>query len=123
MGRGTHCCGLHHGICCLVHIHHYLGDEMRWAILLILLLSFLVLAQQTRCNPIDLYNVSWIGNPSTRHEQMSIWLTRNGDTCSAEQLVGIWNKLAEWAGVADSQELRGKVLYFYERAVQREKSK
>ena len=96
---------------------------MRWAILLLVLLSFLVLAQQTRCNPIDLYNVSWIGNPSTRHEQMSIWLTRNGDTCSAEQLVGIWNKLAEWAGVADSQELRGKVLYFYERAAQREKPK
>ena len=54
---------------------------------------------------------------------MSIWLTRNGDTCSADQLVGIWNKLAEWAGVADSQELRGKVLYYYARAREREDKK
>jgi hypothetical protein len=45
----------------------------------------------------------------------------NGDSCSADQLVGIWNNLAMWAGVADSAELRGKVLYFYARAVEREK--
>jgi hypothetical protein len=45
----------------------------------------------------------------------------NGDSCSSEQLVGIWNNLAMWAGVADSAELRGKVLYYYARAVEREK--
>jgi hypothetical protein len=53
--------------------------------------------------------------------QLSRWLTTNGDSCSAEQLVGIWNNLAQWAGAADSAELRGKVLYYYARAAEREK--
>jgi hypothetical protein len=52
---------------------------------------------------------------------LSEWLTTNGDNCSSEQLVGIWNNLAVWAGVADSAELRQKVLYYYARAVEREK--
>jgi hypothetical protein len=56
-----------------------------------------------------------------RHMQLSRWLTTNGDNCSSEQLVLIWNRLAEWAGVADSAELRGKVLYYYARAMEREK--
>jgi hypothetical protein len=50
-----------------------------------------------------------------------MWLTTNGDNCSSAQLVVIWNNLAMWAGVADSAELRGKVLYFYARAAEREK--
>lgn len=58
-----------------------------------------------------------------RHMQLSRWLTINGDNCSAEQLTGIWNRLAEWAGVADSAELRSKVLYFYARAREREDKK
>jgi hypothetical protein len=37
------------------------------------------------------------------------------------KLVGIWNNLAMWAGAADSAELRSKVLYYYARAVEREK--
>jgi hypothetical protein len=53
--------------------------------------------------------------------ELSRWLTTNGDNCSSEQLVGIWNNLALWAGVADSAELRGKVLYYYARAMEREK--
>jgi hypothetical protein len=36
-------------------------------------------------------------------------------------LVEIWNNLAMWAGVADSAELRAKILYYYARAVEREK--
>ena len=55
--------------------------------------------------------------------QLSMWLTTNGDNCKAEQLVVIWNRLAEWAGVADSAELRAKVLYFYGRAREREDKK
>jgi hypothetical protein len=53
--------------------------------------------------------------------QLSKWITTNGDNCSSEQLVILWNNLAAWAGVADSQELRGKILYFYARAMEREK--
>jgi hypothetical protein len=53
--------------------------------------------------------------------ELSRWLTTNGDNCSSEQLVNIWNNLALWAGVADSAELRAKVLYYYARAAEKEK--
>jgi hypothetical protein len=36
-------------------------------------------------------------------------------------LLAIWNNLAMWGGTADSGELRGKVLFYYARALEREK--
>jgi hypothetical protein len=36
-------------------------------------------------------------------------------------LLAIWNNLALWAGTADSGELRSKVLFYYARAMEREK--
>jgi hypothetical protein len=53
--------------------------------------------------------------------ELSRWLTTNGDSCNLQQLLIIWNNLALWAGVADSAELRTKVLYYYARAAEREK--
>jgi len=58
-----------------------------------------------------------------RHMQLSMWLTTNGENCTSEQLVTILNNFAMCAGVADSAELRGKVLYFYARAREREEKK
>jgi hypothetical protein len=55
--------------------------------------------------------------------ELSRWLTTNGDNCNSEQLLVIWNNLAGWAGVADSGELRGKLLYFFARAREREDKK
>jgi hypothetical protein len=56
-----------------------------------------------------------------RHMELSRWITTNGDSCTSEQLVALWNNLAMWAGVADSAEMRAKVLYYYARAREREK--
>ena len=53
--------------------------------------------------------------------ELSRWLTANGDSCTSDQLVAIWNNLAMLAGVADSAELRAKILYYYARAIEREK--
>lgn len=95
---------------------------MRWLLLPLLL----VLAGATAKSPCivsDFYGVSWLGDPSLRHMQLSMWLTTNGDNCKTEQLVVIWNNLAMWAGAADSAELRGKILYFYARAREREDKK
>ena len=92
---------------------------MRW-IVLILLLSLAGAASKSPCLVTDFYGLSWINDPTMRHMELSRWLTTNGENCSSEQLAGIWNKLAEWAGVADSAELRGKVLYYYARARERE---
>lgn len=93
---------------------------MKW-LLVILVTATLLVSAQSKCLVTDFYALSWINDPTVRHMQLSRWLTTNGDTCTTEQLVGIWNNLAQWAGAADSQELRGKVLYYYARAAEREK--
>jgi len=93
---------------------------MRWLVILGML--FLVgAASKSPCLVTDFYGLSWINDPTMRHMELSRWLTTNGDNCSSEQLVGIWNNLALWAGAADSAELRAKVLYYYARAMEREK--
>jgi hypothetical protein len=93
---------------------------MRWLILLLLLL-LAGAAAKPQCVVSDFYGLSWLHDPSLRHQQLSMWLTTNAGTCNAEQLVFIWNNLAMWAGAADSAELRAKILYAYARAVEREK--
>jgi len=93
---------------------------MKWFWLLLICLVFWASAKSP-CIVSDFYGLSWLGDPSLRHVELSRWLTTNGDNCSTDQLLVIWNNLPMWAGVADSSELRGKVLYFYARAAEREK--
>ena len=52
---------------------------------------------------------------------MSVWLTNNVRFCRSQDLAVIWNNLAEWAGTADSAELRTKVIHGYKDALEREK--
>ena len=96
---------------------------MKWVVLCLLSVWLLVSAQQKQCLTSDFYALSWIGEPTMRHMELSRWLTTNGDNCNSEQLLVIWNNLAAWAGVADSGELRGKLLYFFARAREREDKK
>ena len=91
---------------------------MKWLLLPLLLLLAGATANE-QCVVADFYGLSWIGNPSERHQRLSQWLTTNGDSCNTEQLVHIWNNLPMWAGTADSSELRQKILYYYARAVER----
>ena len=86
-----------------------------------LLTACLLAASQQRCVIADFYGLSWLGNPTERHQRLSEWLTTNGNSCSTDQLLAIWNNLAMWAGTADNGELRAKVLYYFARAVEREK--
>ena len=92
----------------------------KWFAVLLITLVFWATAQ-TKCLVSDFYGLSWLHNPSERHQRLSEWLTTNGDGCSSEQLVTVWNNLALWAGVADSGEIRQKILFYYARAVEREK--
>jgi hypothetical protein len=93
---------------------------MRWFWLL--LIGWMFWAQaKAPCIISDFYGLSWLHNPSERHQRLSEWLTTNGNNCNTDQLVEIWNNLAMWAGTADSAELRAKVLYYYARAAEREK--
>jgi len=94
---------------------------MKKLILVMLFAVLLVSAQPKLYLLTDFYGLSNIHEPTLRHIELSRWLTTNGDSCTAEQLVTLWNNLAMWAGVADSSEVRAKVLYYYARAVEREK--
>jgi len=94
---------------------------MRWFWLLLIGLVFWASAKAP-CRLSDFYGLAMsLHNPSERHQRLSEWLTTNGENCSSDQLVEVWNNLALWAGVADSAELRQKVLYYYARAAEREK--
>jgi len=93
---------------------------MRW-LLLPLLLCLAGATANERCIVADFYGLSWIGEPTLRHIELSRWLTTNGNSCSTDQLLVIWNNLPMWAGTADSSEIRAKLLYFYARAAEREK--
>ena len=93
---------------------------MRPFLFLLLLLLSGATAKES-CLVSDFYGLSWLGNPSERHQRLSDWLTNNGDACSTVRLLAIWNNLALWAGTADSGELRSKVLFYYARAIEREK--
>ena len=93
---------------------------MRPFLFLLLLLLSGATAKES-CLVSDFYGLSWLGNPSERRQRLSEWLTANGDVCSTTRLLAIWNNLALWAGTADSGELRSKVLFYYARAMEREK--
>jgi hypothetical protein len=94
---------------------------MRWLILLLLLVLAGAVAKNG-CYVREFYGIAYtIHNPSERHQQMSMWLTNNVRFCRSQDLVVIWNNLSEWAGSADSAELRGKVVHGYKDALDREK--
>lgn len=92
---------------------------MKWMIVAVLAVAVMVSAQN-KCDVHNFYALAYtLHNPSERHYQLSRWLTVQGPNCSAEQLVVIWNGLSEWAGAADSAELRQKIIFLYEKATAR----
>ena len=94
---------------------------MRWLILL-LLLGLVGAVAKSGCHVREFYGIGYIiHNPSERHQQMSMWLTNNVRFCRSQDLTVIWNNLSEWAGAADSAELRTKVIHGYKDALEREK--
>ena len=94
---------------------------MRWFILL-LLLGLVGAVAKNGCHVREFWSIAWtIHNPSERHQQMSMWLTNNAPHCRSQDYVAIWNNLSEWAGTADSAELRIKVIHGYKDALEREK--
>lgn len=94
---------------------------MRW-ILLLLLLGLVSAGAKNGCYVREFYGIGFaVHNPTQRHTEMLAWLTHNANQCKASDYVVIWNNLPEWAGTADSAELRAKVIQGYEEALNREK--
>ena len=83
---------------------------MRWLILLIPLL----LGAGTSCNVGEFKVLALTEhNPIVRKEITLDWLKKNGEQCSNEQLVQLYNHFAEWLGTADNFEIRGLIHEFY----------
>ena len=94
---------------------------MRWLILL-LLLGLVGATSKDLCSVREFYGIAYtVHNPSERHQQMSAWLTKHKSLCKSSDMTVIWNNLSEWAGAADSAELRHKVIQGYKTALEREK--
>lgn len=111
---------------------------MKWLIILLMSLAMYpsTVAQETcsdcigniiktdsqKCSISNFYGIAHsLHDPGLRHQQLSLWLTTNGDKCDSKQLILLWNRLAEWGGASDSSELRGKLLYYFSRAEERER--
>jgi hypothetical protein len=94
---------------------------MRWLALL-LLVGLVGAVAKNGCHVREFYGIGYtIHDPTLRHKKMMAWLDQNAQHCTTSDYLVIWNNLGEWAGTADSAELRQKVLYYYARAVEREK--
>lgn len=94
---------------------------MRWVIV-ILLTSVLLVRAQSGCNVNEFYGLAYTWhNPSERHYNLLRWLHFNGEKCNAEQLIVIWNNLPNWAGTADSVEIRQKIGMLYQKLVEKPK--
>jgi hypothetical protein len=86
---------------------------MRWVVIALLTASLLVSADGG-CNVVELYRIGYtLHDPTERHAQMIKWLDSQGKRCNQEQLVVIWNNLPDWAGTADSAEIRQRVIYLF----------
>jgi hypothetical protein len=96
---------------------------VKWVVLILIIVCLLVGAEaKVGCHVRDFWSIAWtIHNPSERHQQMSMWLTNNAKFCRSQDFTVIWNNLSEWAGTADSAELRTKVIHGYKDALEREK--
>jgi hypothetical protein len=74
------------------------------------------------CGVRDLYHIAYtFHDPTERHKEMVTWLISNQTQCRSQDYVVIWNNLSEWAGSADSTQLRGLVVHGYKEASAREK--
>ena len=93
---------------------------MRYLLVVLMTLTFIASAQNG-CNVQDFYGLAWTWhNPSERHFNLLRWLHFNGDKCNKEQLIVIWNNLPEWAGTADSAEIRQKITSLYQSLMAKE---
>jgi hypothetical protein len=95
---------------------------MRWLIILLLVLGLVGATGKDLCSVREFYSIAWgVHDPTERHKQMAEWLKKHQTLCKSSDFKVIWNNLSEWAGNADSHQLRGLVVLGYKDALEREK--
>jgi hypothetical protein len=94
---------------------------MRWLLLFLLLLGLIGAVAKSGCHVREFYGIGYaVHDPTERNKEMLTWLIQNSQHCKSSDYVVIWNNLAEWAGTADSTQLRGLVIQGYKDATERE---
>ena len=89
---------------------------MKW-LLVIIFTAALIVSAQTKCNVHEFYLIaSTLHDPNERHKKLMQWLNIQGDKCSKENLIVIWNNLAMWAGTADNEIIRAQIIYLFEKS-------
>lgn len=94
---------------------------MRWIIVLLTIFLIGTAATKQGCYLDEFYMIAWtVHNPSDRHQMMIKWLDTNGKFCTVEDYSTIWNNVAEWAGTADTPQLRYKITQGFTAAIERQ---
>ena len=95
---------------------------MRWIVLLLLVLGLVGAVAKSGCHVREFYGIGYtVHDPTQRHKEMLAWLDQNAGRCKSTEYMVIWNNLSEWAGSADSTQLRGLVIHGYKESLDREK--
>jgi len=90
-----------------------------WALLTVFLIGA---TAKPGCYLDEFYMIAWtVHNPTERHQMMIQWLDVNGKFCTVEDYSTIWNNVAEWAGTADTPQLRYKITQGFNAAIERRK--
>jgi len=84
---------------------------MRWFLLLFIPIF---LGANTSCNVGEFKILALTTHdPSKRKEVTLVWLKKNANQCSREQLTQLYNHFGEWLGAADNFEIRGLIHDYY----------
>jgi len=96
---------------------------VKWIVLALIIVCLLVGAEaKVGCHVREFYGIAYtVHNPSERHLQMVAWLKNNTQHCRSQDYVVIWNNISEWAGSADSAQIRTLIIHGYKEALEREK--
>ena len=95
--------------------------KLIYVLLIIGLLASTRSSSSDTCSVREFYGIAYtVHNPTERHQQMSLSLTKHQYLCKSSDTTLTWNNLSECAGSADSAELRHKVVIAYKNAVARE---
>lgn len=87
---------------------------MKW-ILIFICAAALIVSAQTKCNVGDFYVIAaTLHDPTERHKKLMQWLHIHGSKCSPENLIVIWNNLPLWAGNADNELIRERIIFLFE---------
>lgn len=93
---------------------------MRW--LLLLLLCGVTSAVEIRGCPVyEFWSIGHsINHPGERRSHLVQWLVNNEGRCRSADYEVLWSRLGEWAGTADSAEIRVLIIRGYEKALRKE---